>query len=113
MEGYANERDMDENHQMRLKEWTFIIVLMFMACSSSLYWYGHFSKSKPRPVEDVVRMKWEEDSKKWQEQTNKWQADVTKNVNGLVKSTQDIINVLNANLIAGRLVNPKQETKTK
>lgn len=48
---------------------------------------------------------------KWEQDTLKWQKDVTDNINGLRQSQQQVINVLNANFKAGRLIPPDKEKK--
>lgn len=49
--------------------------------------------------------------KQWERDTEKWQKNVTDNINGLVKSQQEVLNVLNLNFSNGRLAFPKQESK--
>ncbi len=89
---------------MKTREVIFISILMFFVCSASLYWYDYFNKSRLHSIENEMRKKWEKD-------TTKWQKDVTDIINGVRKSHQEVLGVLNTNFAAGILVVPKQEKK--
>lgn len=104
MEGHADKGDMDENQQMKTWEVVLGIVIMFLVVSASLFWYGHFDKTRQHSIENEMRLKWEKD-------TQKWQKDATDNINGVRKSQQQVLDVLNFNFTNGRLIMPKQEKK--
>ncbi len=82
----------------------FIIIVFFLICSTSLYWYDYANKTRKHGIEMENKAKWERD-------TMQWQKDVTNNINGLKQSQQQVIGVINANVMAGRLIMPKQENK--
>ncbi len=91
---------------MKVKSWEVVlgIVIIFLICSTSLYWYDHFNKSRKYSVEMEMRAKWEQD-------TQKWQGDVTTNINALKQSQQEVLDVINFNIQSGRLVLPLKEKK--
>lgn len=89
---------------MKIREWILIIILMFITFSASLYWYDYFNKSRKHSIEMAMRTKWEQD-------TLKWQKDVTDNINGLRQSQQEVLDVLNTNFRAGKLIPPNKEKK--
>ena len=86
-----------------MKAWDVVLILvgMFFICSTSLYWYDQFSKTRPHKVEDENRLTWEKN-------TQKWQKDATDNINGLRQSQQQVLDVLNANISTGRLIIPEK-----
>lgn len=47
----------------------------------------------------------------WEKNTQKWQKDATDNINGLRQSQKQVLDVINANFAAGRLIMPQQEKK--
>jgi uncharacterized ion transporter superfamily protein YfcC len=89
-----------------IKPWEVVLaaLIVFLACSTSLYWYDRFSKYRKHSVEIEMRTNWEQE-------TNKWQKDATDNVNALIKSQREVLTVLNANFEAGRLIIPQKEKK--
>lgn len=89
-----------------LKSWEIVLVItiLFLVCSTSLFWYGYFNKSKAHTIEMENRATWEKN-------TQKWQKDATDNINGLRQSQKQVLDVINANFAAGRLIMPQQEKK--
>ncbi len=91
---------------MKIKPWEVVlaVVFLFLICSTSLYWYDHFNKTRKHSIEMAMKAKWEQD-------TMKWQKDVTDDINGLRQSQLQVLDVLNANFRAGRLIPPDKEKK--
>jgi len=91
---------------MRIKPWeaVLIIVMLFTVGSTSLYWYDYFNKTRKHSIEMAMKAKLEKD-------TQKWQKDATDNINGLRQSQLQVLDVLNANFKAGRLIPPVKEKK--
>lgn len=73
------------------------IIILFLACSTSLFWYDYFSKTRQYNIEKKVRIDWEN--------------NVTDHINSLKQSQTQVLNVINANILAGRLVVPQKEKK--
>ncbi len=96
-----------------MKSWevVLIIIIMFLICSTSLYWYGYFNKTQTRNVQNEVKAKQDEFRMKWEKDTAKWQKDATDNINGLRQSQQQVLDVINFNVSIGRLIVPYQEKK--
>jgi heme/copper-type cytochrome/quinol oxidase subunit 1 len=90
----------------KIKPWEVVlaIIILFLACSTSLYWYDYFNKFRKQNVESAMKAKWEKD-------TLKWQKDATDNINGLRQSQQEVLDVINLNVNNGRLVMPQKEKK--
>ncbi len=93
-----------QGHKVRVKPWEaiLIIVMLFMVCSASLYWYDYLNKNKKHSIEMEMRAKWEKD-------TLKWQGDVTTNINALRQSQQQVVDIINFNILNGRLIVPKEK----
>jgi hypothetical protein len=89
-----------------LKPWELIlaIVILFLVCSTSLFWYDYFDKTTKHTIEMENKAKWERD-------TMKWQSTVTANINSLKESQQQVLDVINLNISTGRLVMPQKEKK--
>ena len=89
---------------MRIKSWeaVLLIVGMFLVVSTSLYWYGRFNQTTIHTIEMENRLTWEKN-------TQKWQKDATDNINGLRESQQQVLDVLNTNFSAGRLIPPQEK----
>jgi len=85
-----------------IKSWEVVlgIIILFMICSTSLYWYDHFNKSRKHSIEQEMKAKYEKDSMIWQ-------IDVTTNIEALKKTQDQIIGLLNSNIKSGRLENKK------
>lgn len=89
-----------------LKPWevVLVVVLMFLICSTSLYWYDRFNKTRRHSIEMEMKSKWEQD-------TLKWQKDATDKINSIVGSQKQIVDILNTNIAVGRLIIPQKEKK--
>ena len=87
-----------------VKSWEIVlaIILIFTICSTSLYWYDYFNKSRKHSIEMEMRAKWEQD-------TLKWQGDVTTNINALRQSQRQVLDIINFNIQNGRLIVPKEK----
>ena len=89
-----------------LKPWEVVLaaLIVFFACSASLYWYDRFNKTRRHSIEAEMKSKWEQD-------TLKWQADATNRMNSVIVSQKQIVDLLNANIATGRLIIPQKEKK--
>ena len=98
MEGNTHKGDMG-TRLMKIKPWEAVlaIVIIFMVGSASLYWYDYFDKTRSHTIESEMRAKWEKDTQKWQDK-------VTNYTNALGKSQREMIDIINTNIQAGRLI---------
>lgn len=89
-----------------LKPWEVVLaaLIVFFACSTSLYWYDRLSKHRIHTIKGEMTEKWKQD-------TLKWQAEATNKMNSVVVSQKQIVDILNANIVAGRLIVPQKEKK--
>jgi len=95
-----------DNRRPIIRSWEVVlaIIILFLVCSTSLYWYDRLNLTKERSIEESFKEKWEADSQKWQK-------EVTANIEGAKQSQNQIIEVINFNIKAGRLVMPPKEKK--
>ena len=89
-----------------LKPWEVVLaaLIVFFACSASLYWYDRLSKHRIHTIKGEMTDKWQQDTLKWQDET-------TTRINSMVVSQKQITDFLNANISAGRLTVPQKEKK--
>jgi hypothetical protein len=87
-----------------IKSWEVVLIIigLFVIFSASLYWYDYFNKNKKHSIEMEMRAKWEQD-------TLKWQKDVTNNINVSRQFQQQVFDVINFNILNGRLIVPKEK----
>jgi hypothetical protein len=84
-----------------MKPWEYLlaIVMLFLVCSTSLYWYDYYNKTTKHSLEA-------ENKKKWESETRDWQGKVTNSMNAVIKSQKEIVDVINFNIHSSRLVMP-------